>query len=67
MITTNSTLTDQVVIYANWISTKEADNDTQHKSMRNLQREAKNLKAKLANMKKSSYSGGTGNVVKDKG
>ena len=41
----NSTLTEQVVLYANRLSTKEADNMTLHTAMKNFQGEVKKLKA----------------------
>ena len=62
----NSTLKEQVGLYANLFSTKEVDNDALKKAVGNLYGEVKNLKAELATMKKSSHSGGTGSMGKDK-
>ena len=61
----NSTLTDQVSLYANRLSIKEADNNVLQTAIKNLQVEVKNLKAEVANIKKSDHSGGTGAANKD--
>ena len=45
LVTANSTLTEQVVLYSNRLSTKEVDNMTLHTAVRNLQGKLKNLKA----------------------
>ena len=61
----NSTLTEQVVLYANRLSTKEADNIVMQMSMKNLQGGINNLKAKVACVKKSGHYGGAGTAYKD--
>ena len=63
----NSTLTEQVALYANRISNKEADNIALQAYMRNLQGEIKNLKTKMYSLKKSRHSGGAGAANKDNG
>ena len=49
--TEKSTLTYQVSLYANILSTKEADTDTMQKSASKLHGEVKKLKAELATLK----------------
>ena len=45
LTTMNTTLTEQVVLYTNCLSTKEADNEELQMSVRNLQGKVKNIKA----------------------
>ena len=40
LVTANITLTEQVVLYSNRLSTKEVDNMTLHTAVRNLQAQA---------------------------
>ena len=58
LTTPNRTLTEQVALYANRLSTKEADNIVMQISMKNLQGVINNLKAKVACVKKSVHYGG---------
>ena len=63
----NSTLTEQVVLYVNRLSTKEADNMALQNAMRNLQGELNNLKAEVASLKNSGHSGGAGAAKNKRG
>ena len=67
LTTANSTLTEQVALYANRLSTKEADNMALQNAMRNLQGELNNLKAEVASLKNSGHSGGAGAAKKENG
>ena len=60
LTTANSTLTKQVSLYFNRLSTKEADNMALQTATKNLQGEVKNLKAEAANLKKSGHSRSAG-------
>ena len=61
----NITLAEQVALYANCLSTKEADNIALQMAIKNLQGEVKNLKSEVANLKKSGHSGAAGAANKD--
>ena len=52
-------------MYANRLSTKEADNMALKMLIRNLQGKVKNLKAEVSNLKKSGHSGGAGGANKE--
>ena len=54
-------------LYANRLSTKEADNMSLQKSMENLQEGAKNLNAEVASLKKLGQSVATSATNMDKG
>ena len=54
MTAVNTTLMEQVSLYTNHISTKEAENDTLQRAVHNPHGDAKNLKAELSNLKKQS-------------
>ena len=55
----NSTITEKVVLYTNRLSTKEADTMALQTDMENLLGEVKNLKAKVATLKRSYHYGRT--------
>ena len=55
LTTENSTLNEQVSLYANRLSTKEVDTMALQTAMRNIQGELKNLKSEVASLKKSDY------------
>ena len=57
LTTANSILTEQVALYANRLSTKEAYIMSLQTAMRNLQGKLKNLKAKMYSLKKSGHFG----------
>ena len=67
LTTSNSTLTKQVELYSNRLSTKAADNMALQTATKNLQGEVKNLKAEAANLKKSVHSSSAGVANKDNG
>ena len=67
LTTANSTLTEQGTMYANRLSSKEADKMALQTDMKNLQRVINNLKAEVASLKKSVYSGTAGAANKDNG
>ena len=67
LVTANITLTEQVVLYSNRLSTKEVDNMTLHTAVRNLQGKLKKLKAEIQNFKKSGHSGAAGAAYKNNG
>ena len=67
LTTEKSTFTEQVAMYANRLSTKEADNMALKTAIKNLQGEVKNLKAEVANLKKSGHSGSGAAANKDNG
>ena len=67
LTTEKSTLTEQVAMYANRLSTKEADNMALKTAIKNLQGEFSNLKAEVANLKNSVHSGAAGAANKDNG
>ena len=67
LTTENSNLTEQVTLYANCLSTKEAYNMALQTAMRNLQGGLKNLKSEVASLKKLVHSGGAGAFNKDNG
>ena len=60
LLTEKSTLSEQVALYANRISPKNADRTALYIVIKNLQVEVKNLKAEVAKFKWSSHSGGVG-------
>ena len=57
MTTANITLTKQVDLYANLLSTKEADNVEMQIAMKKIHGEVKNLKTKVTTLKRSGHSG----------
>ena len=57
LMTANSTLSDKVALYANFLSTKEAD-DMELKKNQNPQGEVKNIKSEISTLKNSSHSSG---------
>ena len=65
LTTANITLTEQVVMYANRLSTNETDNMALQTYMSNLQGELKNLKMEVVSLKKSGHSSGAGAANKD--
>ena len=65
LTTANSTLTEQVALYANHFSTKEADNVALQTATKNLQGEVKNLNAEVSNLKRSGHFFGSGATNKD--
>ena len=65
--TVNSTLPEQVVRYANRLSTKEADNVLLQKAMKNLQGEVKKLKAEVTTLKGSGHNDGTSATKHNRG
>ena len=67
LMTANSTLREQVAMYANRLSTKEADNMELQTAIRSFQGELKNLKAKIYSLKKSVHSGAAGAANKETG
>ena len=67
LTTVNSTLMEQVAMYTNNLSTKEADNMALQTTIRNLQGELKNLKAKMYSPKKSGQFSSNGAANKDNG
>ena len=67
LTTANITLTKQVVLYTNRLSTKEADNVALQTAIKNLQVKVKNLKAEVANLKKSGHSRAAGAANKGNG
>ena len=58
--TTNSTLKEQVALYINRLSTKEADNMALQTAMKNLQGEVKNLNTEFSRLKSSGHSDSAG-------
>ena len=67
LTTSNGTLTEQVVMYANRLSTKEAENTAFQTAVRNLNRDLKTLKAEIQNFKKLGHSVGAGAAYKNNG
>ena len=67
LTTSNITLTEQVVLHTNHVSTKYADNVALQTAIKNLQVKVKNLKAEVANLKKSGHSGSGAAANKDNG
>ena len=65
LTTANSTLTEQVALYANRLSTEEAEIMEMQTAMSNPQGEIKNLKAEVASLNKSGHSGGTSAANRD--
>ena len=66
-IMVNITMMEQVALYANRLSAKEADNMALQTSMNNLQGEIKNLNAEVTSLNMSGQSVGTGAANKDNG
>ena len=66
LTTSNSTFKNKVNIYTNHLFTKEENNGSLQKAVRNLQCDVKNLKSDISMLEKSSHSGGVGRVFKDK-
>ena len=64
---TNSTLTEQVTLYTNRLSTKDVDNVVLQTLMKNLQGEVNKLKAKIVTLKRAGHSDTTGAANKDRG
>ena len=62
-----STLKEQVALYANRLSTKEADKVGIQMAIKNLQGEVNNLKGEVAKLNKSGHSGGAGSTKKYNG
>ena len=60
----NTTLLDQVALYANLISTKDDDYNTLQRAIINLQGEVKNLMTEILNLKKSCHTKGGGATFK---
>ena len=58
---------EQVVLYANRLYTKEADNVALQTAIKNLQGEFNNFKAEVENLNKSGHYGSAGAVNKDNG
>ena len=68
LTTVNSTLTEQVAMYTNNLSTKEADNMALQTSMSNLQSELKTLKVEVDKLNKSGqYAVSAAASYKDNG
>ena len=65
LTTANSTLTKQVPMYTNRLSTKEADNMVLQTAIKNLQGKVKNLKDEVANLRNSYHSSGASAANKD--
>ena len=61
----NSTLTEQVALYVNCLSTKEVYSMAIQTAIKKLQGEVKNTKAEVDNLKIPGHSGGTGAANKD--
>ena len=67
MTMANSTLTEQVTLYTNRLSTKDVDNVVLQTLMKNLQGEVNKLKAKVVTLKRAGHSDTTGAANKDRG
>ena len=67
LITANRTLTEQVAMYLNRISTKEADNMALQTVMKNLQGEGNNLKVEVVSLNNSGQSRGVVAANKENG
>ena len=67
LTTANSTITEQVALYAKCLSTKGGDNLALQTAIKNLEGEVKNLKAEVANLNKSGHSSGANSANKDNG
>ena len=65
--TANSNLIEQVALYVNRLSNKEAENMALHIAMKNLQGEVNNLKAEFAILKNSCHSVSAGAANKENG
>ena len=63
--TENSTLTEQVALYANRLSTKATNKVALQTTIKNLQGEVKKLKAEVENLKRPGHSGAAGAANKD--
>ena len=60
LVTENSTYSDEVALYTNYLSTKKANNKALQTAVRNLQGEINNLWEEVVTLKRSGPSGGAG-------
>ena len=67
LTTSNGTLTEQVVMYANCLSNKEAGKVASQTEVSNLNRDLKTLKAEIHKFKKLGHSVGAGAAYKNNG
>ena len=67
LTTANATIFEQVPLYANCLSTKEADNVALQTAMKNLKGRIKNLKSKVSTLKRLGHSGGASNNKHNRG
>ena len=67
LTTSNITLTEQVVLHTNHVSTKYADNVALQTAIKNLQGEFNNFKAEVEHLNKSGHYGSAGAANKYNG